>query len=55
MSEKVNHTGKVCDNKTASTLAASSVVRFFKERNWKIISFFPNTPCCEKKNKNEKE
>ena len=40
--------GPGCDPKEASTLAASSLVHFFKQRDWKIVSFFPNSPCARK-------
>lgn len=33
------------DAPAASSWAAGSVARFFKGKKWKIISFFPNSPC----------
>lgn len=30
---------------SAASLAASKVIQFFKQKEWKIISFFPNSPC----------
>ena len=54
MSEKARK-AEVCDAKTASTLAAASIMHYYRERNWKIISFFPNAVCagskkCKKQN-----
>lgn len=46
MSEKGNKPVSGCDAKTASTLAASSLIRFFQKKHWKIVSFFPNSPCA---------
>lgn len=48
MSEKERE--DVCseDDKTASSMAASSVAKFFKEKGWKIISFFPNASCASR-------
>ena len=37
-----------CDDQSAAALAAGSMAKFFKDQNWKIISFFPNTPCAKK-------
>ena len=34
-----------CDPKEAASLAASSILNYFKEHKWKIISFFPNASC----------
>lgn len=46
MRDKEQHVAPdCCDDKTAGTLAASSVARFFKDHHWKIISFFPNADC----------
>lgn len=42
--KKVQLTEKGKSN-DASTLAASSLAQFFKEKKWKIVSFFPNCPC----------
>lgn len=36
-----------CDDKAAGAMAAASMAKFFKDQNWKIISFFPNTPCSK--------
>lgn len=44
-----------CDAKESSTLAASSVAQFFKENNWKIISFFPNAECIKKRAKGKQK
>lgn len=36
--------------------AAGSVGAFFKQLNWDIVSFFPNSPCAhDKKKPKEKE
>lgn len=45
MRDKEQHVPSECDDKAASTMAASSVARYFKENRWKIISFFPNVDC----------
>ncbi len=37
-----------CDDTAAGAMAAASMAKFFKDQNWKIISFFPNTPCSKK-------
>ena len=49
---KEKETANTCqsDEQAAGALAAASVAKFFKEQDWKIISFFPNTPClCKAK------
>lgn len=33
--------------------AAGSVGAFFKQLNWDIVSFFPNSPCAHGKKKNK--
>ena len=44
------------NRKDAASLAAGSVMDFFKKHKWKMISFFPNAPCasslCPLKKKN---
>lgn len=34
-----------CDKKAAGSMAVSSVASYFKDKGWKIVSFFPNTLC----------
>lgn len=47
---KEKDTADACqgDDQAAGSMAAASMAKFFKEQNWKIISFFPNTPCSKK-------
>lgn len=47
MRDKDNQQASVCDAQAAGTLAASSVARYFKDKQWKIISFFPNSVCAK--------
>lgn len=47
MKEKKSKQKGTCDGKEASTLAAGSIAQYFTENNWKIISFFPNSPCAQ--------
>ncbi|MBO7237801.1 MAG: hypothetical protein J6U96_00725 [Elusimicrobiaceae bacterium] len=49
MSKKSKGQGKTCDNKTASTLAAASIMQYFKEENYGIVTFFPNSVCVQSK------
>lgn len=54
MSKKLKGTAGVYDSKNASSLAAASIMHYFRERDWKIVSFFPNAVCagskaCKKK------
>lgn len=37
------------DSYTAGTMAACSIMQFFKRHNWQIISFFPNSVCAKKR------
>ena len=48
MREKKNKQTAICNQEDAATLAAGSVAEYFKEKNWKIISFFPNSQCAQK-------
>ena len=48
MTEKTKKSSGKEKEKNASTLAAASVAQYFKEKNWKIITFFPNSPCAKK-------
>jgi len=46
------HSKKDGEN-AAGTLAAASLMQYFLDHDWKVISFFPNSPCalskkCEK-------
>lgn len=45
MRDKKDSVQPGCDPKTAATFAASSVAAYFKKKGWKIVSFFPNSPC----------
>jgi len=49
MSKQPKETQTTCDKYTASTLAAASIMRYFKEQNWQMISFFPNAVCVQQK------
>ena len=42
MSKKSKKDGENAD----SACAASSLMQYFLEHDWKIISFFPNLPCA---------
>lgn len=53
MSKKSTGKAKPCDKYTASTLAASSIMQYFGARNWKMISFFPNSVCVKEKKCNK--
>ncbi len=55
MKEKKSEKTKSGKQYKASTLAACSVAQYFKEKEWKIISFFPNSKCCQKKTLNPKK
>lgn len=48
MSEKEETARCPCDNKAAGAMAAASLAKYFKEKRWKIISFFPNAKCAGK-------
>ena len=48
MSEKERPSNAACDAITASTLAAASIIEYFKKNNWQIVSFFPNSACAHK-------
>ena len=50
MSKQEKRAVSACDPKTASTLAAASVMQFFRGKTWKIVSFFPNSPCARTQN-----
>lgn len=43
-----------CDRKEAGSMAASSVAQYFKSKDWKIVSFFPNS-VCRKKDSSKKD
>lgn len=45
MRDKEAKAAPKCDDKAAATMAASSVAGYFKDNDWKIISFFPNSSC----------
>lgn len=42
--EKPDATGS-CDRQEAGSAAASSLMQFFKQQNWKVVSFFPHSKC----------
>lgn len=55
MTEKTKKSSGKEKSKNASTLAAASLAQFFKEKNWKIITFFPNSPCAKESVKASKK
>lgn len=46
MRDKEDFAACQCDDKAAGAMAASSLAKYFKDNQWKIISFFPNAKCA---------
>ncbi|MBR3603917.1 MAG: hypothetical protein IKL48_04475 [Elusimicrobiaceae bacterium] len=55
MKSKKIEKNKDLSQEDSATIAASSLAQYFKDKNWKIISFFPNTKCCQRICSNDKK
>ena len=55
MREKKSKVKDECKQEDSATLAASSIAQYFTSNNWKIVSFFPNSPCAHKNVPSNKE
>jgi len=54
MKEKKEQNTSQSDTVSASTWAAYSIGEYFRENNWKIVSFFPNSKCSKRFDKKKK-